>query len=76
MRRVLTLVVAVPVLAYAFPAAAKTSIVVQSDPGPGGFMSPNVEYVGKTIPLDSPGVAGKVVEVGDQTRGGLAGSQS
>jgi hypothetical protein len=30
-------------------------------------MSPNVEYAG-TIPLDSPGVGGKVVEVGDQTR--------
>lgn len=67
MRRVLALIVAVPMLAYAFPATAKTSIVVQNDPGPGGFMSPNVEYVG-TIPLDSPGVGGKVVQVGNQTR--------
>jgi hypothetical protein len=67
MRRVLALIVAVPMLAYAFPATAKTSIVVQNDPGPGGFTSPNVDYVG-TIPIDSPGVGGKVVQVGNQTR--------
>jgi len=67
MRRVAAIIAAVPLLAIAFPAAAGTSIVVRQDPGPGGFMSPNVTYVG-TIPLDSPGVGGKVVKVGDQTR--------
>ena len=41
--------------------------LAQHDPGVGGFMSPNVSYVG-TIPLDSPGVGGRVLQVGDQVR--------
>ena len=43
------------------------SVTTQLDPGPGGFVSPNVEYVA-TIPIDSPGVGGKVLKVGNQTR--------
>lgn len=43
------------------------SPIIQLDIGPGGFMSPNVTYVG-TIPIDSPGVGARVVKVGDQVR--------
>src|SRR4051812_42410907 len=32
-----------------------------------GLASANVEYIG-TIPLDNPGVSGRVVDVGDQRR--------
>ena len=37
------------------------------DPGPGGFMSPNISYVA-TIPLESPGVSARVIHLGAQTR--------
>jgi hypothetical protein len=37
------------------------------DPGPGGFMSPNIHYVA-TIPIESPGVSARVVQLGAQTR--------
>lgn len=33
----------------------------------GGFMSPNLSYVA-TLPIDAPGVGGRVVKLGDQTR--------
>jgi hypothetical protein len=39
----------------------------QQNPGVGGFVSDNVSYVG-TIPLDSPGVGGRVLKVGKQVR--------
>ena len=39
----------------------------QLGPGVGGFVSDNVSYVG-TIPLDSPGVGGRVLKVGKQVR--------
>lgn len=41
--------------------------LAQLPPGAGGFMSPNVSYMG-TIPLDSPGVGGRIVKVGKQVR--------
>ena len=37
------------------------------DPGPGGFMSPNISYVA-TIPIESPGVSARVIHLGAQTR--------
>ena len=37
------------------------------DPGVGGFMSPNVTWVA-TIPLDAPGIGGRVLQVGAQRR--------
>jgi hypothetical protein len=43
------------------------SILESNDPGVGGFVSGNVEYVG-TLPLDSPGVGGRVIKVGKQVR--------
>ena len=41
--------------------------LAQVDPGVGGFMSPNISYLG-TIPLDSPGVGARVVTVQGQRR--------
>lgn len=62
---------ALALLLALLPAGSATgkpeSILVQKGPGVGGFMSPNVEYVG-TIPIDSPGVGGRMVKVGNQTR--------
>jgi hypothetical protein len=37
------------------------------DPGPGGFMSPNISYVA-TLANESPGVSARVVQLGAQTR--------
>jgi hypothetical protein len=42
---------------------------------PGGFMSDNVSWIAN-IPLDDPGVGGRVVQVGDQTRFYVTGVQS
>ena len=56
--------------AMAPPAAASNQAPVklaQLPPGVGGFVSENVSYLG-TIPLDSPGVGGRVLKVGDQVR--------
>lgn len=41
--------------------------LVQLDPGVGGFMSPNVSYVG-TLPQESPGIGGRLVNVDGQQR--------
>ena len=54
----------------ATPASASGSSAVELKeigPGAGGFVSENVSYVG-TIPLDSPGVGGRVLKVGKQVR--------
>ena len=57
-----------PSPAQAATAAAGTPVdLVQMGPGVGGLMSDNVSYLG-TIPLDSPGVGGRVVKVGKQVR--------
>ncbi len=53
--------------AAATDATATDSLVESMPPGPGGFVSDNVSYLG-TIPLDSPGVGGRVVKVKDQVR--------
>jgi hypothetical protein len=45
------------------------------DPGVGGFMSPNVSYVA-TLPIDSPGIGARVVQVGAQKRLYVTGGQS
>lgn len=47
------------------PASGQRSILSISPPG--GFQSANLDYVG-TIPLDSPGIGAKVVQVGAQRR--------
>jgi hypothetical protein len=46
---------------------APDSVLTFKDPGVGGFMSPNVTYIG-TIPTDMPGVGGRMLKVGDQMR--------
>ena len=53
--------------AHASPGGSAGSTLQDNEPGPGGFVSPNVEYVA-TLPLDSPGVGGRVVKVGKQVR--------
>lgn len=55
----------------ALAAVALTAPVASSpatgDPGPGGFMSPNVTWHA-TVPIDLPGIGAKVVTVGKQRR--------
>ena len=46
----------------------------QLDPGVGGFMSPNVSYVG-TIPVESPGIGGRLVTVDGQQRFYMTGAK-
>ena len=58
-----------PLVIALTPTSSSTasSLLVNEGPGVGGFMSGNVTYVG-TIPLDSPGVGGRMLKVGDQMR--------
>jgi hypothetical protein len=71
LRRLTTSLFAVALAAAALPANAGSlvdrSVTVQMPPGPGVFISENVEYVA-TLPIDSPGVGGNIVKVGDQMR--------
>ena len=68
MRRTALLALLPLVVAFApAPASTASSLLEQSGPGVGGFMSDNVTYVG-TIPLDSPGVGGRMLKVGNQMR--------
>ncbi len=63
MRRALITLTTVLLAAIGLPGA-------QAQVGPGigpGFLSPNVSWVA-TIPIDSPGIGGRVVKVGDQIR--------
>ena len=45
-----------------------------ADPGPGGFMSPNVTWVAN-IPLDAPAIGGRVLTVGGQRRFYVSGAK-
>lgn len=45
-----------------------------AEPGVGGFMSPNVTWVAN-IPLDAPGIGGRVLQVGAQRRFYVTGSK-
>ncbi|MFN2545634.1 MAG: hypothetical protein ABR600_13845 [Actinomycetota bacterium] len=45
------------------PAGAQPAPLTYIDPGPGGFMSPNISYVA-TLANESPGVSARVVQVG------------
>ena len=45
-----------------------------ADPSPGGFVSPNVTWVAN-IPLDAPGIGGRVLQVGAQRRFYVTGSK-
>ena len=67
MRRIALLLSLLLISAAAFAPANAKSSVVYKPPGVGGFMSPNVTYVA-TIPIDSPGVGGRMVTVGAQKR--------
>jgi len=67
MRRVALLALVPLVMAIAPAPASSAPTLPQLGPGVGGFMSDNVTYVG-TIPLDSPGVGGRMLKVGDQMR--------
>ena len=48
--------------------------LVNLEPGVGGFMSPNVSYVG-TIPVESPGIGGRLVNVDGQQRFYMTGAK-
>ncbi len=48
--------------------------LVQLNPGVGGFMSPNVKYVG-TVPVESPGIGGRLLEIGGQKRFYMTGAK-
>ena len=58
------LLAAVAAVALAAPVTGGTA---SGDPGPGGFMSPNITWQG-TVPVDLPGIGAKVVQVGAQRR--------
>ncbi len=45
-----------------------------ADPAPGGFMSTNVTWVAN-LPLDSPGIGGRVLQVGGQRRFYVTGAK-
>jgi hypothetical protein len=53
-------------------AASTVVLPATADVGPGGFMSSNVTWLGH-IPIDSPGVSARVVNVGGQARLYVAG---
>ena len=59
------------VMAFLFPSVERVRAVpaqtTQMPPGVGGFISPNLSYVA-TLPLDSPGVGARVVQIGKQRR--------
>ena len=80
MRRTNLLVVLALVLAtltgvpLAAGAGSGTIDLVQLDPGAGVFQSPNVTYVG-TIPVESPGIGGRVLTVNGQQRFYMTGSK-
>ena len=48
--------------------------LVKIDPGVGGFMSPNVSYVG-TVPVESPGIGGRLLNVDGQQRFYMTGAK-
>ncbi|HVM19496.1 MAG TPA: hypothetical protein VM307_06015 [Egibacteraceae bacterium] len=59
----------------AVPAAADGRVeVVELGLGAGGIMSDNVEYIG-TIPVESPGIGGRVLEVDGQQRFYMTGAK-
>ncbi|MDP9405779.1 MAG: hypothetical protein M3O86_04140 [Actinomycetota bacterium] len=71
-RSVLLLSVLVLLAAGAVPVGAVDTLdsldtVVDAGPGPGGFTSDNVTYVG-SLPEESSAVGGRVIKVGDQVR--------
>ena len=68
MRRVALFVAVAIVAAFAnAPVGADTSALTFVDPGVGGFMSPNLSYVG-TLATDAPGVGARIVTVNGQRR--------
>jgi hypothetical protein len=74
MRRIALLLSLLLVSAASFAPANAGSTLVYKAPGVGGFMSPNVTYVG-TIPIDSPGIGGRMVQVGTQKRFYVTGAR-
>ena len=80
-RSLLAAAVLVAVVASIAPAGArpitkpKLAKTEQVNPGGANFKSDNVEYVG-TLPIDAPGVGGRVVQVGEQKRLYVTGVQS
>ena len=68
MRRIALLVAIALVAAFSTaPAGAESSALIFVDPGVGGFMSPNLSYVG-TLATDAPGVGARIVTVNGQKR--------
>jgi hypothetical protein len=49
-------------------------VPTKADPGPGHFTSPNVTWVAN-VPLDAPGIGGRVLQVGKQRRFYVTGSR-
>lgn len=67
MRRIAVLVLLASALPVVTVRAEGASPLENRPPGTGAFISENVEYLG-TIPLDSPGVGGRMLKVGKQIR--------
>src|SRR5688500_1967688 len=55
--------------------APKPAKTVQVNPGGANFSSDNVEYI-STLPIDTPGVGARVVQIGEQKRLYVTGVQS
>lgn len=80
-RSLLAVALLIAVVAGMAPAGAKPLVkpklakTVQVNPGPASFRSANMEYIA-TLPIDSPGVGARVVQVGEQKRLYVTGVQS
>ena len=75
MRRLslLAVVVLTAALLGAAPGQGRAALL-QLDPGVGGFVSPNVQYLG-TLAHESPGIGARALTVGDQTRFYMTGAK-
>ncbi len=74
MRRTALLLSALLVSVLPGGASATSRVRLVYDPPVGGFQSENVTYVA-TIPVDSPGVGGRVLKVGNQVRFYVTGAK-
>jgi hypothetical protein len=72
MRKLVLLSIVSALIALALPtpsgfARSRAAELTYKDPGVGGFMSDNLSYVA-TLPVESPGVSARVVQLGAQRR--------
>ncbi len=62
------------VLSVVALAATSAGVPSSADPGPGGFLSPNVTWVAN-VPLDAPAIGARVLMVGTQRRFYVSGTK-